>query len=331
MERRKWVKLSIYLSAWLLVFGEAPIGSPAFAATPMHKIAVLTPGLTFEPILLGLREGMERLGYVDGKNVTYLVEDTKGDMTNLESRATRLIDAKPDLLFSAATAPTSTLKHATESIPIVFAGLIDPVQSGFVASLVSSGNNLTGVSANLFYQTGKRLEVLKAPVPQVRKVLAMVSTKEIVAQIALKRLEEAGPKLAVKVVHHDVAHAEDLDKLLARRWAGEVDAVFYLPAIFIEKALDRLTDKSHRERLPLIVHDESLLRSGALASYGTDVRLLGEQVAKLVIKVLKGVKPSELPIETPDRLALKINRNSAKAMGLKIPDNILERADRILD
>jgi len=334
MERRKWVKLSIYLSAWLLVFGEAPIGSPAFAATPMHKIAVLTPGLTFEPILLGLREGMERLGYVDGKNVTYLVEDTKGDMTNLESRATRLIDAKPDLLFSAATAPTSTLKHATESIPIVFAGLIDPVQSGFVASLVSSGNNLTGVSANLFYQTGKRLEVLKAFTPQTRKVLTIIWTDATVLPTSLKQLqllEEAGAKMRIKVMRYDVAGIDDLEKLFARDLAPEADGIFHIPSIIVEKYFDRLIVKLQKERLPMIVHDESLVRKGALVSFSGERKLYGTQAARLVAKILKGEKPSNIPIETPDQLLTVVNRSTAKMLGSKISQAAMANADRFVD
>jgi putative ABC transport system substrate-binding protein len=317
----------VSLSAALMVISAAHIRAQPASA----NIAVLTPGLTFEPMLEGLREGLEKFGYRDGSSIRFIIEDSKGDLSSLASRAVKLVEAKPALLFTVVTPPTLAAKQATHTIPIVFAGVADPIQSGVIPSYVTSGNNLTGISGHIAYLSGKRLEVLKSIVPQVRKILAIVSTKEIVAQISLKQLEEASVKLGVKVIQQDVANTEDLEKLLARRWAGEVDAVFHLPSIFIEKSLDRLTDKSNRERLPLIVHDESLLRSGALASYGTDFRLLGEQAAKLVIKVLKGVKPSDIPIETPDRLVLTINRKTAKAIGLKIPDNILERADRILD
>jgi putative ABC transport system substrate-binding protein len=318
-----------WLFAGLLAL--AMLFAAATATAQSVTIAVLTPGLNFEPVLEGLREGLEKLGYRDGSNVKFMIEDSKGDLSGLAHRAAKLVEAKPAVIFTVVTPPTLAAKQATHTIPIVFAGVVDPIQSGLVPSFASSGNNLTGVTAYTAYLSGKRLEVLKAIVPQVRKVLAIVSAKEIVAQISLKQLEEAALKLAVKVIHRDVANTEDLEMLLARRWAGEVDAVFHLPSIFVEKFMERLTVKFNKERLPIIVHDESLLRMGALASYGTDFRLLGVQSAKLVFKVLKGVKPADIPIETPDQLVLTINQSAAKAIALKIPEKILERADRIID
>lgn len=307
------------------------VAGTAMAQSPSASIGVLTPGLNFAPVLEGLREGLAKLGYQDGANLKFMIEDSKGDLANFPSRAAKLIEAKPSLVFTVVTPPTLAAKQVSTAIPIVFAGVVDPIQSGLVPSFVSSANNLTGVTAHTAYLSGKRLEVLKAIVPHVRKVLAIVSTKEIVAQISLKQLAEASLKLGVTVIHPEVANTEDLEKLLARRWAGEVDAVFHLPSIFLEKYMERLTVKSNSERLPIIVHDESFLRMGALASFGADFRLLGEQSAKLVVKVLKGIKPADIPIETPDRLVLTINRSTAKAIGMKIPDKILERADRIFD
>ena len=329
------LKLPVYLLVWLLLgVSEALTLSSVYGASPVQRVAVLTPGLTFEPILVGLREGLERLGYVDGKNITYIVEDSKGDMTNLESRAKRLIDAKPDVLFSAATAPTMTLKQATESIPIVFAGLIDPVQSGFVASLVSSGNNLTGVSANLFYQTGKRLEVLKAFAPQIRKVLTIIWTDATVLPTALKQLqllEETAAKMKIKVTRYDVAGIDDLEKLYARDLAPEVDGVFHIPSVIIEKYFDRLVAKLQKERMPMIVHDESLVRKGALVSFGGERKLYGVQAARLVAKVLKGEKPSNIPIETPEQLLTVVNRSTAKMLGSKVSRDAMAHADRFVD
>jgi putative ABC transport system substrate-binding protein len=124
---------------------------------------------------------------------------------------------------------------------------------------------------------------------------------------------------------------KDIDKLILRPWAGEVDAIFHLPSILVEKYLQRLIAKSNTEKLPLIVHEESFLRMGALASYGGDFRLYGMQAAKLVAKVLKGTKPSDIPIEVPDQFILAINLATAKAIGLKIPRKVLERADRLVE
>ena len=315
MRTLKPMAMMSLLAAASLIAGVANIAAQPAPVT----IGVLTPGLNFDPVLVGLHEGLEKLSYRDGANLKFIIEDSKGDLAGLASRVAKLVEAKPAVLFTVVTPPSLAAKQATNTIPIVFAGVVDPIQSGLVPSFASSGNNLTGVTAHTAYLSGKRLEVLKAIIPQVRKVLAIVSTKEVVAQISLKQLEDASLKLGVKIIHQDVANTEDLEKLLARRWAGEVDAVFHLPSIFVEKSMERLTDKFNKERLPVIVHDDSLLRMGALASYGTDFRLLGFQSAKLVAKVLKGIKPSDIPIETPDQLVLTINQRNAKAIGLKIP------------
>ena len=303
----------------------------AAAQTNVALIGVLTPGLTFEPALEGLREGLARFGYREGSNIRFRIEDSKGDLSVLASLAAKLVAAKPDVLFTVVTPPTLAAQQATQTIPIVFAGVVDPIQSGLASSFASSGNNLTGVTAYTAYLSGKRLEALKEIVPQTRKVLAIVSTKEIVAQNSVKQLEEASLKMGVKVVRRDVADTEEMNKLLLDRWAGTVDAIFHLPSIFVEKHMERLIDKSVKERLPLIVHDDTLLRMGALASYGGDFRLYGAQAARLVAKVLKGARPMDIPVEVPDRLVLTINLATAKTIGLKIPRNVLARADQLVE
>jgi len=301
------------------------------AQTSPIRIGVLTPGLIFGRVLEGLREGLEKLGYKEGQNIRFMIEDSQGDLSGLASRAAKLLNAKPAVLFAVVTPPTLAAKQATQTIPIVFAGVVDPIQSGLVASFSSSGNNLTGVTAYTAYLSGKRLEVLKEILPQARKVLAVVSTKEIVAQISVKQLEQAALKTGVTVVRRDVANVDDIDKLVRRPWVGKVDAIFHLPSIFVEKYLERLIAKSNKEKLPLIVHEESFLRMGALASYGGDFRLYGMQAAKLVARVLKETKPSDIPIEVPDQFILAVNLTTAKAIGIKIPRSVLERADRLVE
>jgi putative ABC transport system substrate-binding protein len=302
------------------------------AAQPrLPMVGVLTPGLSFKPVLEGLREGLEKLGYKEGDNIRFMVEDSQGDLPGLASRAAKLVEAKPDVLFTVVTAPTLAAKQATHTIPIVFAGVVDPIQSGLVASFASSRNNLTGVSAYTAYLSGKRLEILKAIAPRTQKILAVVSAKENVAQISFEQLKKASSKMGVNIFRRDVASTEDIEKLLLDRWAGKVDAIFHLPSVFVEKYFERLVAKSNKERLPLIVHDETLLRMGALASYGGDFRSYGAQAAKLAAKILKGARPSDIPIEVPDRFILAVNLTTAKKIGLKIPRMVLEGADRLVD
>jgi putative ABC transport system substrate-binding protein len=219
----------------------------------------------------------------------------------------------------------------TGNIPIVFAVISDPVRLGFVASYVSSKNNLTGVSSSAASLSGKRLEVLKDMVAGMRRVLAVVSVKESIAQISFKYLDEAAKKFGVQLIRRDVTTKEELEKVLLDTSKGSVDAIIHVPSTLVRNHIALLIDKANQDRLPFSVHIEELVKKGALVSYGDDFQLIGVQTARIVVKVLNGTKPSEIPIETPERPVLVVNRTTAKTIGLKIPPKFLERVDRIVD
>ena len=316
--------------AGLLALAMLFAAATAMAQPTSATIGVLTPGLNFESALDGLRDRLAKFGYREDKNLTFILEDTKGETANLNGRVARLIEAKPDLIFTVATAHSVAAKQATATIPIVFTVVGDPVRAQLAASFASSRNNVTGVSTHSAILTAKRLELLKDLAPRAKSVLVIVSINEASARVGLPYLDEPAKKMALHLVRRDVSGGEEFDKLLAEKWTS-IDAVFPMPSVLVGKNIQDLIAKANKERLPLIVNEETWVRVGALASYGSDFRLIGAQAAKLVVKVLKGIKPADIPIETPDPLVLTINRSAAKAIGLKIPDKILERADRIFD
>jgi putative ABC transport system substrate-binding protein len=327
------VRLAVRVGTVLSVLIAAGFGCICAAAAQSSPplIGVLTPGITLDPALAGMREGMAKLGFKEGKDFKLLVEDSKGDPQNFAALAAKIIEAKPDLIFTIATPPTVAAKKATQTIPIVFTVVGDPIEAGVAAAYASSGNNLTGVTPYTSPLSGKRLELLKEILPGVKRVFAVVSPKETVSTASLRFLEEAAKKVRVQVIRRDVTSVEEIEKVLVEQWAGQVDAVFHVPSVLVGSNVDRVIAKTIREKLPIIVHDDALMKKGALVSYGTDYHSLGVQAAKLVVKVLKGVKPADLPVETPDRLFLTINLSTAKAIGLKIPRKILERADHLLE
>jgi putative ABC transport system substrate-binding protein len=326
--------ISKSLSATGLIAGSFALalltGVATVNAQSAASIAVLTPGVTYAPVLVGVREGLAKFGYREGKNLTLTVEDSNGGTANLGGRVAKLIEVKPDVIFTVATAHTLAAKQAIATIPIVFTVVGDPVQAQIAASFASSRNNVTGVSTQTALLTAKRLELIKDLAPRAKSVLVLVSINEASAKVGLPYLDEPAQKMGLRLVRSDVNGAEDLEKLLAEKWSN-VDAIFPMPSVLVGKNIHGLIVKANKQRLPLIVYEESWVQAGALASFGTDYRLLGAQAAKLVVKVLKGTKPADIPIEIPDPLVLTINRSAAKAMGLKIRDNILERADRIFD
>ena len=183
-------RLSLLL-AWLVL---TPANTPLAQASPL-RIGVLTPGLNFAPVLRGLEEGLANLGLREGADVKFLIEDSQGDLASLAGQAARLLDRKPDALFTVATAPTLVAKQATRTVPIVFAGGVDPNQSGMAFNFASSRNNLTGVTAFTAYLSGKRLEVLKDIAPATRDGLAIVYIKESVSEIAFQQLAQASARM----------------------------------------------------------------------------------------------------------------------------------------
>ena len=299
--------------------------------TDLRRIGVLTPGGDFGAVLEGLRHRMAQLGYVEGKQVAFIIEDTKMETLDPVKAAMRLIAAKPDLLVTVATSHAAAAKQVAGNVPIVFTVLTDPVQSGYVASYASSKNNFTGVSNSVAMLSGKRLEVMKEIVPGIKRGLAVVAIKESIAQKSFQFLAESSNKFGVQLIRRDVTTKEEIEKALLDTPKGTVDAIIHVPAILLRNHIALLVEKANKDKLPFGVHTEELVKKGALVSYGEDNRLIGIQAARLVVKVLKGVPPSEIPIETPERPLLVVNRTTAKTIGLKIPREILEHADRIVE
>jgi putative ABC transport system substrate-binding protein len=282
-------------------------------------------------VLSGLREGLAQLGYREGAEIAYIVEDTKGDSSGLDARVARLLETQPQLLFTVSTSYTAAAKRGTTTIPIVFTLVGDPVGSGFIASYASSKNNLTGVTSYTGPLSGKRLELLKDLAPRTKRVLAVVTRGDSIAEISFRFLEETAKKVGVHVIRRDVATKEEIERALDETPRGAIDAIFLIPTSLTGSHIDLFIKKSKRDRIPLIVNERSWVDRGALASYGVDFHLLGVQVAKVVAKVLKGARPSEIRIETPDRFILAINLATAREIGLRVPPSVMERAEWLVE
>jgi putative ABC transport system substrate-binding protein len=301
------------------------------AQAPSYRVAVLTPGRPYNAALEGLREGLAQLGYHEGKDLAFIVEDVQGEVDSLAERAAKLVEANPDVLFTIATAPTVAAKQATATLPIVFAFVGDPLRLGLVASYASSKNNVTGISTQAGPISGKRLEVLQEVVPGIKRVLILVAPEDSVAMVSFRFLAETAPKLGIELVRHDVTSKEEIEQSLQAVPRGAVDAIYHVPSSLVGSHIELLIRKAKEDRIPLSVPNTSMVELGALVSYGTEFRQLGIQAARLVAKILRGARPSELPIQTPEQLLLTINLTTARAIGLDIPRSILERAERVVE
>jgi ABC-type uncharacterized transport system substrate-binding protein len=298
----------------------------------LHKprIAIFTPGLGLAAVHKGMEEGLNRLGYIDGKSINFLLEDTKGSTADLSARAATLMGSKPDLLFTVTIPHTMAAKQATSSVPVVFAWVGNPVSAGLVAYYPYSKSNVTGVTSTTDSLSGKRLEVLLEIAPKAKRLLVIVASNESVSTSSFQSLDQAAKKLGVKLVRHDVTSDEEIKTVLDKTSKGSVDAIFNTSSILVRSNIDLLINKSKLDRIPLSVNEDGLVDRGALTSYGPDSRLIGRQAANLINKILSGAKPGEIMVEPPDRFFFAINQTTAKQIGLTISRGILERADRVI-
>ena len=297
----------------------------------VYHVAVLTPGLVYEAVFRGLEEELGRVGYRAGKNITYMIEDTQGNLSDLGGPAKKLVDAKPHALFTVGTAYSLAAMQATTTLPIVFANIADPVRAGLIAGYQSSKNNLTGVATYAGPLSAKRLEMLKEIAPATKRVLMIVSSVEAPRLESVQPVEEAAKKLRIQMVRREAASKTDIEKILADTPRGSIDAIFHFPSTLVGANIGALIRKAKEDKIPLSTGNDDMVAQGALFSYGNNFRLVGIQAARLMAKVLNGEKPSDLPVEVPDKFFLTLNTTTAKTIGLKIPLNVLERVDRVVE
>lgn len=304
--------------------------SPGLAAEKVYRIGVLNPGGIYTPAVDGLRERLRELGYVEGKNILFDAPETQGDWKAIEEAAERFVRERVDLLYSVTTGAAKIAQRATKEIPIVFNVVGDPVKFGFAKSFANPGGNLTGLSNTVLELSGRRLQVLKELVPHARRFLAIYNPEYEFAVKALAIATEAAPQLGVELVEVQVKNLGEAEALLKALKPGEYDGLFIPPDASLLSRPAHLFGLAQEKRLPTIAHEEALVHQGALASYGTNFRQMGRQVASHVVKVLKGVKPQDLPIERPSKFDLIINLRTAQAIGLKVPREVLLQADKVI-
>ncbi len=234
-------------------------------------------------------------------------------------------------MVTIGTSHTAAAKAATSTIPIVFTWVGDPVKAGLVPSYASSGNNLTGVSVYSGPLSGKRLEILKEIAPRVRRILCIVAAKETIADISFGVAQKTADQLGLVLIRRDVASRDDIVRELAAVPQGAFDAIYHVPSSLVSAHMSLLIQRARQDRVAMMVHEDDFVAHGALASYGADYKRMGVQTARVVDKVLGGMAPAEIPIQVPDKLFLAVNLATAKAIGVKPPLTVLERADRIVE
>jgi putative ABC transport system substrate-binding protein len=297
-----------------------------------QKIGWLVPGTeSSQANLEEYRNGMRDLGYIEGSTVETLYVYAGGKPERLPERADKLVAERVDLIVTVGTPGCLAAKQATTTIPIVFASSSDPVSTKVVASLAKPGGNITGLSLMATDISAKRIELLRALLPELRRFAVLWDSSN--PGMALRASEA---ELAAKQVGAEFfdAGAHDLDSLDASFVAlsdRRPLALLVTVETFTNYHRNRIIEFATRARIPVVFEERSFVAAGGLMSYGPRGSAMFRRAAVYVDKILNGANPAELPVEQPTRFELVINLKTATALGLTVPPSLLARADEVIE
>lgn len=319
------------LGAVLLVLLAAGAWRPpeTGAAEPI-KIGALTESWGPTPHMVGLRDGLRELGYVEGVDFVIGVRFTKGNTTALAPAARELVAEGADILFANSPAAIEAVRAATSRLPIVFAAGDDPVARGLVQSIARPGGNATGVLDLANQLAGKRLELFREIVPGLRRVLVAYAADNPWTETEAEAYRDAANRLGITLLEKPLHSQAEAEATFAGVDAGEIHGVLVSHSVswnvpgFALKAGTRL-------KIPGMFTSSFYVERGGLASYGPDSRATGRQAARLMDKIFRGASPGTIPVESNPLIELTINMTTARRLGLEIPPLVLIRASHVYE
>lgn len=305
----------------------------ASAAAPLRRIGFLSiSSPEFDvPVLSAFRDGLARLGYVDGRTVEIDPRWSQGDVGALTDLARELVQLKTDVVLANAISPTRAMKRVAPSLPIVCPAFNDSFVPSLAASFSHPGGSVTGIASLVEGMAGKLVEVVHDTIPGITKLGLLVnptgaSTPDYEKQV---RATSEARGVALQIEH--VAKPDDIEAAVRSLGGGQVQAVIVPGNGLVNSHLKEIVDLALALRLPLFFSQRYDVAAGGLASYGVDSLESYRSAATYIDKILKGTAPGDLPIEFPTKLELVINLKTAKALGLAIPAAQLDRADQVIE
>jgi putative ABC transport system substrate-binding protein len=309
----------------------APLVGEAQQAERLYQIGYVTLGS--QPTQSGLwrsfLDAMRELNYEEGRNLVVRLAFAEGRPERLPSLIADLMEAKVDVIVTTATRETMAAKRATSTIPIVMTVAPDPVEQGLVASLAHPGGNVTGLTSMAPGTSQKLVELLREAVPSASR-FAVVGTPGSNPEIR-HELQAAAQQGRVTLSFIEIKSPDDFDSALARAKKDGARGIIAPLGAFTYTHRAKLVQLALKHRLPGIYWVRDYVEAGGLMSYGANFGDVGRRAAYFVDRILRGAKPADLPVEQPTTFELVINRKTAKALGLKIPQTLLQRADQVIE
>jgi putative ABC transport system substrate-binding protein len=273
---------------------------------------------------------LREIGWIEGQTVTIEYRWADGREARFEEIATEFVRLKVDLIVTYGTPSAAAAKKVTTAVPIVFAAAGDPVGTGLVASLARPGGNITGLSIQQTDLAGKRLEILREAFPGLRTLGIVANSGSASAVIEMRETEAAASKYGLDVVKSEIRSLDDLEAAI-EAFKGRAEALYFCPDPLLTTNRRRVVTLALGARLPAMFGFREYVEAGGLMSYGPNFPDLFRRAAEYVDKILRGVKPSDLPVEQPTKFDLVINSTTAKALGLKISEAYLLRANEVIE
>jgi putative tryptophan/tyrosine transport system substrate-binding protein len=320
---------------FLGTFAGGLFAAPLVAAAEqagVHRIGFLSPASAAAglPNLEALRVGLREIGYVEGQNIAIETRWADGHTARLPQLAAELIRLPVAVLCAAGSQASGAAKQSTSKVPIVFANVAFPDQTGLVASYARPGGNVTGV-AFIGPEYGKRLELLKEALPGLSRVALIYNPENRGSVLALRETQRWATALGVRLEPHEFRGPGDFSHVFGMIAGKRPEALMTTADPLIHSYRARIADFAATQRLPSMYPGREFVDSGGLMFYGGSIPEMYRRAAVYVGKILKGARPGDLPVEQPTKFELVINLKTARSLALTIPPSLLQRADQVIE
>ena len=309
----------------------APLAVAAQPAVKVWRIGLLVPGLppgcgvdSHPPPLLALRNGLRELGYVEAQNYVFVPRCAVREGDEMLSAARDLVGQNVDVVMVASNELAEALKKATTTVPVVFVAVTDPEEGGLVASLARPAGNITGFSHLTGELTGKRFQLLKDTLPRLRRVAALGTKKH-------REIEREAARLGLEIQFFIARQPDEIGAAFAAARAVRPEALLVDPHPMFWLERRRIVQHASEVGLPAIYESADFVAAGGLMAYGASLVDMSRRAAGYIVRILKGAKPADLPVEQPTKFEFSINLKTAKTLGLTIPPSLLLRADQVIE
>jgi putative ABC transport system substrate-binding protein len=317
----------------LLALGSSALAAPsiAFGQAPRRRLAWLAGARgRASPFLDAFKDGLREFGYEDGRNIDIAAYFSDGTPGRTEEQAREAIASRPAILLSQG-ATVRTVHQLNPQLPVVFGFSGDPVEAGFVQSLARPGGNMTGMTFLSLDLVAKRIQALREVLPQLKRVAVLANPQHAGEKQERNASEQAARGLGLEVSYLPATTAAEIEPAMEAARRARCEAVDVYPDALMASAAERIAILAMRDKLASVSGWSLFPESGMLMSYGPNLRDVYRRIASYADKILRGARPADLPVELPTTVEMIVNLGTARALGIKLPQTLLVRADRVIE